>query len=165
MRVLRVVLILLVALVIASPVMAQEKKKGRRGGGFDPLARLLEGLNLTDEQKAKVEDVKKEFAPKAAEIAKKRLVIFTDEQKKARAEAEKAAKEAGKSPAEIARAAREAVTLTDEQKSKLGEVGKEERELFTKRLEKIKEILTGDQKKQLKERLEAFKKGGKKKRD
>ncbi len=161
MKVLRVVLVLLVALVIACPVLAQEKRKGKRGApkpGFDPMARLLEGLNLTDEQKEKVAEVSKEFAPKVAELAKKRMGLLTEEQRKARAEAEKAAKEAGKSREEIARAAREAVTLTPEQKEKMAELAKEERELLNQRIEKIKAILNADQKEQLQKRLDEAKK-------
>jgi len=168
MKVLRVVLVLLVALAIASPVLAQEKKKGKRGApkpAFDPMARLLEGLNLTDEQKEKVAEVNKEFAPKLAELAKKRMGLLTEEQKKARADAEKAAKEAGKSREEIAKAAREAVTLTPEQKQQMTEIAKEERELFNQRVEKIKAILTDEQKEQLQKRLDEAKKGGKKKRN
>ncbi len=125
---------------------------------------LLQSLNLTDEQKAKVEDVKKEFAPKAAEIAKKRDAVFTEENKKARAEAEKAAKDAGKNPREVAQAVREAVKLTDEQKAKMAELRKEEGALMTQRMDKIKAILTAEQKEQLEKRIEEFKsKMGKKK--
>ncbi len=168
MKVLRVVLVLLVALAIACPVLAQEKKKGKKGApkpGFDPTARLLEGLNLTDEQRAKVAEINKEFAPKVAELAKKRLEVLTEDQKKARADAEKAAKEAGKSREEVAKAAREAVTLTPDQKQNMSEIAKEERELFNQRIEKIKAVLNDDQKEQLQKRLDEAKKGGKKKRN
>ncbi len=159
MRVLRAVLILVVAVLIACPVVAQEKKKGRRGGarGSDPTARLLEGLNLTDEQKAKVEEVSKELAPKVAELRKKQEGILTDEQKKAREEALKEARSAGKSRQETAKAVEDAVKLTDEQKAKRAEVGKEMADLQKTRMEKIKAFLTAEQKEQLEKRIEELK--------
>ena len=166
MRLLRVVLILVVALLIACPVMAQEKKKGRKGGpgGFDPLNRLLERLNLTDEQKPKVDAVKKEFAPKLADAQKKAAGIPTDDQKKAAAEAAKEAKSAGKTPRETFQAMEAAMNLSDEQKAKRTEVRKEIEGIQKERLEKIKDILTAEQKEQLDKALEELKKGGKKKR-
>jgi Spy/CpxP family protein refolding chaperone len=163
MRVVRVVLILAVALLMALPVLAQEKKKreGKRGGpGFDPLAMMLRDLNLSDEQKAKVEDVKKEFGPKLAEVRKKMDGVFTEENKKDRAEAEKAAKDAGKSPREVAAAARDAVKLTDEQKTKLAEVRKTMEEVNKDMREKVMSILTPEQKEQVEKRIAEMKKRG-----
>jgi len=91
MRAVRMVLVLAVVLLMACPLLAQERKKkgeGKRGGpGADPLAMMLRDLNLTDEQKPKVQEVRKEFEPKLAEIRTKRDGVLTDEQKKARDEA------------------------------------------------------------------------------
>jgi Spy/CpxP family protein refolding chaperone len=171
MRVLRVVLVLLVALVIASPVLAQEKKRGKKGerggarGAFDPMARLLEGLDLTDEQKAKVAEVRKEFGPKLAEFQKKSDGILTDEQKKDRAEAMKEAKSAGKSPRESYQAVQEAMKLTDEQKSQMREIGKERGGVEKEMRSKIMEILTPEQREQVEKKIQELKKGGKKKQD
>jgi Spy/CpxP family protein refolding chaperone len=161
-------LILAVALLMVCPVLAQEKKRERKSGrgGFDPVQMMLRGLTLTDEQKAKVEDVKKEFAPKLEE-ARKKMDVLTPDQKKARDEAMKKAKEEGKSEREIRRAGFAAVTLTDEQKSKQAEAGKGMRALIEQERAKIMEILTPEQKAEVEKRMAEMKKRfeGKKKRD
>jgi Spy/CpxP family protein refolding chaperone len=171
MRAVRMTLILVVALLIACPVLAQEKekKKGRRGGGQPGGAamvnRLLEGVSLTDEQKTKIADVNKDFDAKVAEARKKLDDILTPEQKKARADAEKAAKDAGKSDREVRTAAREAVKLTDEQQPKFREAMREVGGLERQRVEKVMEALTPEQKEQVQKKIDELKKGGKKKRD
>ena len=167
MRVVRVALILAVALLMVCPVLAQEKKRGKRGpGAFDPVQMMLRGLTLTDEQKAKVEDVKKEFAPKLAEAAKKADVL-TPDQKKARDEARAKAKEDGKSREEIRAAGDAAVTLTDEQKAKRAEARKGMGTLIEQERAKIMEFLTPEQKAEVEKRMAEMKKRfeGKKKRD
>ena len=60
MRSVRVILFLVAALVIASPVLANPVPPW--------VNNMTKGLTLTDEQKAKLEDVKKEFSPKAPAI-------------------------------------------------------------------------------------------------
>jgi len=163
MRAVRVVLILAVALLIASSALAQEKKKreGRRGGpGGDPLAFLLRDLNLSDEQKAKIEDVRKEFGPKQAEAQKKRESILTDEQKKARDEAMKSARDAGKSRQEAFAAVQEAMKLTDEQKSKMADARKAAEEITKEMREKVMSILTPEQKEKVEKRIAEMKKRG-----
>jgi Spy/CpxP family protein refolding chaperone len=168
MRVVRVALILVVALLLACPAMAQEKKRERKGGrgNFDPVQMMLRGLTLTDEQKAKVEDVKKEFAPKLDE-ARKAMDVLTPEQKKARDEATKKAKDEGKTEREIRAAGRAAVTLTDEQKTKQAETMKGMRAVGEQFRAKIMDILTPEQKAEVQKRFDEMKKKmeGKKKRD
>jgi len=164
MRLVRVVLILAVALLMVCPVLAQEKKKGGRRGpqsGADRVKMLLEGLTLTDEQKTKIADVNKDFDAKVAEARKKSDGILTDDQKKARADAEKAAKEAGKSEREVRAAGREALKITDEQKSKLAAAMKDAFGLDRQRVEKVLEALTPEQQEQVKKKIEE----GKKKRE
>ena len=167
MRVVRMVLVLVVAVLIACPLMAQEKqkKKGHHGphAVADPFERVLQGLNLTDEQKAKFADVKKEFAPKWTECRSAMEAVLTPEQKKARAAAFKEARSEGKSPKEIAKAVQEALNLTPEQKTKRAEVGKKLHALQKEELEKIEAFLTPDQKEQLKKKFQHHHQGGKKK--
>ena len=166
MRAVRVVLVLVVALLLASSVMAQEKKKkGKRGGqGQDVIRQMLQGVTLTDEQKAKVKDIRKEFGPKLADAQKKVDDVLTDDQKKARDEAVKAAKDAGKSPREVMAAGREAVKLTDEQKGKMKDVYKDMMAVRMELRGKLAEVLTAEQKEQLEKNVEQMKKkGGKKK--
>ena len=170
MRAARVVLILAVALLIACPVLAQEKKKrdrGPRGAGGDVVAMMLAGLDLTAEQQEKVAAVRKECAPKLAEIQKQMEDIPTADQKKARDDAQKAAKEAGKPEREIRAAGREAMKLTDEQMSKMRETMKEMFPIQKEMRGKIMEILTPEQKEKVEKRMaEMRSKGeGRKKRD
>jgi Spy/CpxP family protein refolding chaperone len=159
MRAVRVALILAVALLMVCPVLAQEKKKERKRGpgAFDPIQMMLQGLTLTDEQKAKVEDVKKEFAPKLAEAAKNADVL-TPDQKKARDEATKKARDEGKSRREVAAAAADAVKLTDEQKTKRDEARKAMRAVGEQYRAKVIEILTPEQKAEVEKRMAEFKK-------
>jgi len=170
MRAMRVLLILAVALLLALPAMAAEKRKGgRRGrGGFDFVQRMLRDLTppLSDEQKAKVADVEKEFAPKLEEAMKK-MDVLTPEQKKARDEAMKKARDEGKDRGEVRRAGMAAVTLTDEQKAKQTEARKCLRAIGEQELAKVKEILTPEQKAEVEKRMAERKKRfeGKAKRD
>jgi Spy/CpxP family protein refolding chaperone len=108
---------------------------------------MLKGLNLTDEQKAKVKELRKEYQPKFKEAAGS---VLTTDQKKARDDAIKAAKDAGKKGPEVFKAARAAVKLTDEQKAKMKEVIKPLRKEFR---EKVKAILTPEQQEQLKAKI------------
>jgi Spy/CpxP family protein refolding chaperone len=164
MRMVRIVLILAVALLMALPVMAQEKKKGKRGQrGFDVVQLWLRGVTLTDEQKPKVDALKKEYEPKLAEAGKK-MDVRTDDQKKAAADAEKAALDAGKSRREAAADARAAVTLSDEQKAKRKEAGAAMQTLMTEMRGKVMDLLTAEQKEQVQKNIDEMKKGFGKKR-
>jgi Spy/CpxP family protein refolding chaperone len=158
MRVVRVLLVLAVALLMVSPALAQEKKKGKRGGaGRDPLGMMLRGVTLDDAQKTKVDAIKKDYAPKLAEAAKKADVL-TEAQKKARADALKAAQDAGKSRQEIGAAVREAVKLTDDQKKQQTEATQAMQALAKEMRGKVMEILTPEQKEQVNKNIEEMKK-------
>ena len=126
----RQLFVLVMALLIASPLMAQEPKKAAaKKTPPCPAAQRIEqwtkGLSLTDEQKAKLDPVKKEFGPKLMDLMKKREAIFTAEQKQARGEALKAAAKEGKKGHDFYAAGEAAVTLSEEQKPKVAEVKKE----------------------------------------
>jgi Spy/CpxP family protein refolding chaperone len=158
MRVARSVLVLAIALLVAASAVAQEKSERKgRGRGGDPIDRLTRGLTLTDDQKAKIADIKKEFTPKFAEVRKKREAILTDDQKKARDDAIQAARAEGKRGFEAMRAGIEAVTLTDDQKAKQKEVMKETADLNKQATDKVMDVLTDDQKAEVKKRMEEFK--------
>ncbi len=149
MRTVRIALTLALALLIATPLLAQEKKKGKRGpgpggpGGFD-ITRLLEKLNLTDDQKAEVKKIRDEFAPKVKEARKD--AELTEEQQKARKEAEAKAKEDGLRGQEARKAIQDAVKLTDKQ----AEANKKLRELMGEQMKKIQGVLTDAQKDEFK---------------
>lgn len=163
MRAVRGMLLLTVALLIALPAMAQEKKRGEgkgrgpRGGG-EGMMRMFDGLDLTAEQKEKIQEIRKQFEGKVADARKKQDEILTPEQKKAREEAGKKAREEGKSRMESFRAMMEAVKLTDEQKEKLEAARKAVGDLEKEQREKVMNVLTEEQKEKFQKRMEEFKK-------
>jgi Spy/CpxP family protein refolding chaperone len=178
MRTVRNVLVLALVLAMAAPLMAQ--REGRRKEGKEPrpekrvprdpmqfmLGDMLAGIELTAEQKAKLEQVKKEMGPKLMEARKKTEGILTEEQRKARAEAEKAAKVAGKKGKEARDAVEAAVKLTEEQQAKLKEASKAARELQNQVRDKVMALLTPEQqeaiKAKMKERMKKLREEGKK---
>lgn len=154
MRIARTMLALAVSLVIVGNLSAAEEKRGPEGK--HPRQAMMEhwamlrGVNLTDDQKAKVDSVKQEYGPKFKEARGKIDAILTEEQRKARDEAVKTAKAAGKRGDEVWKDAKAAVTLTDEQKAKMAEARKGVEALHQEAREKIMAILTTEQKEQLK---------------
>ena len=109
-------------------------------------------MNLSDDQKAKIAEIRKDYGPKFKALEEKREGVFTADQKKARDEAAKAAKDAGKNRREVAEAGRTAMKLTDNQKTKLADIRKEAAALAKEVREKGMSILTDDQKQQVKDR-------------
>ncbi len=156
MRFARTILAVALVLTIAAPLLAQNRP--RRGGGrqaMRPFAmelRMLEGLDLTSEQKAKVEALVKEYSPKMEEAMKARQGIFTEEQRKALPEAMKAAREAGKRGPEAMAAIQAELKVTDEQKAKLAEAEKQTMTVRKEFLDKARELLTPEQLEQLKKK-------------
>ena len=122
--------------------------------------RVTAGLTLTAEQKAKMDELCKDLGPKLMTIMKK-MDTLTPEQKKAQAEAMKAARDAGKKGKEAADAVAAALKLTDEQKAKQAEMRKEMAPLEKELREKVMAVLTSEQKEQLKKKAEGAKKAAK----
>lgn len=163
------VLVPVLVLAIAIPVMAQEKKRGERKQagekGKQQLQvlpqQLLEGLELTAEQKAKLEKIAEEMKAPLTEVRKAQSDILTAEQKKAREEAMKAAKEAGKKPQEAKKAVDEALKLTPEQKEKMAKVDAKMAEVQKQIRAKVMEVLTPEQRKAVEEKMAKGKGKGK----
>jgi Spy/CpxP family protein refolding chaperone len=152
------VLALAASLVVVGSLWAADEPSGPKDKPpmhhpqFSPIDRMLRGITLTDAQKAKVEELKKEYAPKFKEAFGRPGDILTEEQKKVRDEAVKAAKDAGKSEQEVWEAGRKAVKLTDEQKKKMaeirGEKGRKAMMALDKEVrDKLLSLLTPEQKK------------------
>ena len=162
MKSVRTVLTLAVALLIAGSALAAEKRKGKAAKKPPAPAiealRMIEKLDLTADQKAKIEEIRKECGPKVAEAQKKLDEILTAEQRRARAEAAKEAKAAGKKGKEAQQAVDEAMKLTDEQKDKMAEARKAMAALQKEIRGKVMDLLTAEQK----ENLKKAQKGGKK---
>ncbi len=156
LKAMSVVFAMLVSLVVVGSLMAADKEKKPRPEGrhgqFSIIDRLenIKGLNLTDDQKTKLEALKKEYQPKNKEAFAKVDSIATAEQKKARDEAMKAAKKAGKNGREIMEAGRAAMKLTDDQKTKMQEARKAMDNLNKELNDKAMNLLTPDQKELLK---------------
>lgn len=144
--------VLALAVLIASPVWAakDEKKKDKANKAVAKVFELPTIITLSAEQMTKLAEVKKEYEPKLEELHKKQTSILTDEQKKARQEAMKAAKAAGKKGKEAKADVDAAVKLTDDQKKQQEEVAKETKELTGKIHDSIASFLTEEQKTHLK---------------
>lgn len=151
------------AAFLLSPVMAEDAKAKKKANARkeQPAVQLPKDITLTDEQKTKVAALEKEFAPKMKELREKLDKVITEEQKKARLEVMKEAREKGKEGKkgkELAQAIKDAMKLTEEQQKKYDETEKQIVALRHEILEKVKPLLTDDQKAKLPKRPEARKK-------
>jgi Spy/CpxP family protein refolding chaperone len=149
-----VVLVPVVVLAIAIPVAAQEKAKrgqgkraGEKGGRQTQVLpqQLLEGLELTAEQKLKLEAIAKEMTVPMQEARKMVDAILTDEQKAARKEATAAAKEAGKKPREAQQAVEAALKLTADQQAKMAKAKEKMAEVQKQVRDRVMGVLTPEQ--------------------
>ena len=139
---------LVVTLLLANLVVAGAKKEGRKEAGvayFQTIDRYLKPVTLTDEQKSKLNALKKECEPKFKEIYAKQEVL-TPEQKKAGEEAKKAAMAEGKKGKELNAAIAAAVKETADQKKQEKEAAQELRALEKELHGKVVDLLTPEQK-------------------
>lgn len=173
MKTVRTVLALVVCVAMVGTLAAAEgRKPGARGPGGpgsgrgfgDPTARidyLVRDLDLTDAQKAKVEEIKKEFGPKLKAAQEKQDSILTEEQKKARADAFQKARESGGGFQNMRETIEKALNLTDAQKKDMEAARKAAEELNGSLMEKIMSVLTPEQKEKVeKARQERGQRGG-----
>ena len=124
-----------------------EAKKGAERKAPGVTARFVAKLDLSAEQKEQVAAIDKEFAAKVEEIRKAEESVLTKEQIEARAAAMKKARET-KDP-EARKSIQGAITLSDEQKTKMAAVNKSRKELNDKVLAALKKVLTEEQQKSL----------------
>ena len=140
------------AIAFVAPAVAADKKKKKA-----PTAvKVPKSIELTADQKTKLDALNKEFGPKLAECRKKAASIITAVQKKARAEATKKAKADGKKGKELRTAVNAAVAITADQKTQQTECKKAMGALNKEIRTQFAALLTDDQKAKLK--------GGKKKK-
>jgi gas vesicle protein len=161
MRTARLALLVTLALMITGSVLAADKKAEKKAPpcpAAQRIERWTQGLTIADEQKPKFAELCKEFGPKMKDVMKKNQDVLTPEQKKAQAEAVKAAKEAGKKGKEIDAAIAAVVTLTDEQKAQRAEIKKEMGGLEKELRGKLMDVLTDEQKEQIKKKAAEGKK-------
>lgn len=141
----------LIASMVPSPSDAQDekgkgKKKAAETAVVDQTFAIPKEITLTDDQKAKVDALKKEHGEKLLELSKKLNEGITPEQFKARRDAQAKAKADGKKQKEIQEESEKAMNLTDEQKKKRAELQPEMQKLQLSIKEKIHGLLTDDQK-------------------
>jgi hypothetical protein len=140
----------LLTVAFVAPAVAADKKKKT------PVAiKVPKSIELTADQKTKLDALNKEFGPKLAECRKKAASIITADQKKARAEATKKAKADGKKGKELRAAANAAVAITADQKTQQAECKKAMGALNKEVRTQFAALLTDEQKAKIK--------GGKKK--
>lgn len=148
-------LLAVVCAVSAMNVQAQEKKKKKGADraaaprAINQLKGQLEKLDLTAEQKTKVEEILKTHAPKLEAAQKKADEALSPEQRKARAEALSKARGEGKKGKELQESVNEAVKATDEQKSKMASANKELQEATQALRKEVVGVLTAEQKAKL----------------
>jgi Spy/CpxP family protein refolding chaperone len=102
---------------------------------------FLKDLDLTDMEMTKIGDIRKEYRPKIVKDMETLIGTLTDAQKKAREEA----LTANKNRKEVL----EAIKLTDQQKEKVQTVAKEVATLVREEMEKVRDVLTAEQKEKL----------------
>ena len=143
MRTLSAVLTLALAMAVGPNLWADDKANQDRGEKVIVVVERIHDLNLTDEQEAKIADIRKEYQPKVQEAAKDLVTLVKEEVEKAREEGLKA----GKRRREVIAS----LNLTNEQKEKVEAVAKEMATLVREEMEKIRDVLTEGQKEKLQE--------------
>lgn len=143
-----------IALTVTVPLAAQEKNKakGRKG---DSVAAAFElpkgsGIELSDEQKKKVEELKKEYGPKLKEAQEKVDGLLSADQRKAQEDARRNLKKEGKDRKDARAAIEESLKLTDEQKKTYVDANKSVAELQKTIRTKMLDLLTAEQKSKIK---------------
>jgi Spy/CpxP family protein refolding chaperone len=122
---------------------AKEERQERRAEGLAERVAHLGELDLTEGEIAKIGEIRKEYRPKIEQALKQLQGLLSDEQKKARQEALKA----GKNRRQVL----QALNLNDEQREKVQAVGKDLATLVREEMEKIRDVLSAEQKETLQE--------------
>ena len=141
---------LLVVVFLASVAHAQQGERKTKGGNRTPnpvaqLQRQLDELNLSDDQKAKVQDVLKVHTPKIEAAQKKMDETMTPEQRKARSDAMAKARSDGKKGRELVQAGSDAVKQTAEERAKFEEAQKVSQAAVADMRKAVMAVLTPEQ--------------------
>jgi Spy/CpxP family protein refolding chaperone len=122
--------------------MKEERSEHRVEGLAQAHAHLNE-LDLTEAEMAKIEQIRKQYRPKIETAMKELDGILTDQQRKIREEGLKSGEKRGAMLASL--------KLTDVQKEKVAAVGKNVGNEVREEMEKIRDVLTEEQKATLSE--------------
>lgn len=153
MRRVSLALALLGVLALVTGTAAAEEKKAdtkKAAKASDTAFTFPKQVQLTDEQKTKLEELKKEYGPKLDAIDARFGAIMTPERQKTAAEARKKAAADGKKGKELQEAVAAALNLPAEDQAKLKEAMAERSKLMQEITPKKTALLTDDQKAQLK---------------
>jgi acetyl esterase len=142
-------IVLSVTLAIASTVLSQETRAQQRQQAAFQQGFTLRGVEFTQDQQARVEELRKKYTPQLIEIHRRYGGILTDEQRQAQREAFQSAREAGKQGREAREIVDAAVKLTNEQKEKQSIIQKERNDRFAQIQRELRALLTDEQRKQL----------------
>jgi Spy/CpxP family protein refolding chaperone len=137
------------ALVQTSAQEKQKKQQKKGAKGPDVVGKMLAGIDLTAEQQAKIDQIRKEFQPKLAEIQKRRNQIMTKDRRLTEKDARQAAKDAGKKGKEVKAAVDAALRLSPEEAERLAAIQKEQQALNAKINAQVQALLTDEQKAKL----------------
>lgn len=145
--------------VLCGGVVAQEKgekkrKKKDKGAAaqVDRSAaafQLPKEIQLTDEQAARLQALRKELQPKLAELMKKEDGMLTAEQKAARTTAAKEAKQSGKTGKDAREAVEAAMKLSPEQQANYRDLQRQMGQLRKEIAGRLASILTPEQREHL----------------
>jgi Spy/CpxP family protein refolding chaperone len=168
MRTLSAVLTLALAMAVGPNLWADEKANQDREGTAIVVVERIHDLNLTDEQEAKIADIRKECRPKVQEAAKELAGLVKEEEGKVRGvltpeqrEKVQALRELHKEHRFDSLAARvahlEQLDLTDAEVAQIAEIRKECRPKIMKAMGGLKGVLTDEQRRAREEALKAGK--------
>ena len=168
MRTLVAVLTLAVMSVGAGLYVAGEAEGQNRQRAGEGLAERIQDLNLTDEQEAKIADIRKECRPEVEKAAKElatvvkeevdkiRKICTPEQQQKLRAMAEERKEHRFEGLCERVAHLRE-LDLTDAEVAKIADIRKEFRPKIEKAMEGLRGTLTAEQRQAREEALKAGK--------
>jgi Spy/CpxP family protein refolding chaperone len=165
-------LMVAVAVALGLSVCAAFSAGAREKADQKPTSAQIQDLNLTDEQEARIAEIRKEFRPKVQEARKELAAVAKDEVEKIHAvltPEQKTKLAAQKEERQEYRAERLAeriahlgeLDLTDAEVARIAEIRKEFHPKMVKALEGMQGILNDDQRKAREEGLKA----GKRRRD
>jgi hypothetical protein len=152
MRNVKCLFVAVMVLFLAAPLLAgpgAEKAKKKKGPKAKPcpIARMLQGIELTDAQKEQVAELKKKIADRLKPVQDLQAAVrMTPDQMKARKEARDKAAADGKEGKELMDAVNAAVELTEEQEAARDKAREAMKAVGKEIRAGLMEILNADQK-------------------
>lgn len=147
-RILSVLLVFLTALPMFGQDLEDERERRQPPAALQ-FNFFLRGVELADEQQAEVEKLRKRYLPKLRELQRKLGTILSAEQRRARQDALRAAREVGQDGQQAREAAESAVKLTQEQRQQFTAIQRERAELVATIQGEVRAVLTERQRAQM----------------